>query len=752
MRRQLQVLRLSIAIVVLAALVAPLFGTFQAARPVGAARATKTVQAKTIEAAARLAAGDFLGRPLGAESVVTVIRTSKRWSFGTVGVPEAAGVHGEPEGTIYLAHRVKAGWEAAVQYTPAFDGLVQRLPTRYPSQAIKDSLQSRTGFSAAAAPGDAQLSLPYATGETWTLMSGPHRGPSTSSPHAAIDLDGGSGVVRAARAGIAYLDCPNKVRVDHGDGYQTGYYHLTGIVVANGQPVAHGQVLGSSGTGVGCGGRATRNHVHFSVYRNGVEAPIADTQVGGWTVEAGGVEGAGCMVHRGIRRCAAQGQITNDGTIGNDPVSTPTPLLRPTSASCADSQEQELMTLVNQFRQQSGVHTLAFSRTLGGAAEFHAADMAASSSTSERLSSGAYWDQNMIDHGYTSPWTRAVGAGAAYDTPRAMLDAWKADPAKRAQLVAVSPGGAMGVGRVFGAASSTKHSWVVYMGRYVDVPGVACGATATATPTRTPTASPSPTASPTRTASPSATPTPTPTPPSPTTCTATPGSGKPSRTIQVDCAGFAPGETVNLTFDSAWQVRGSLVVDASGAGTGAFDVPNATRGDHVVRAKGVASGREASATYVVTLHLDRSPSQAVAGTSVVVSVRGALSGEALTIELVLPSGTTTLATGIAQSNGLLVVTIAVPAVPPGTGTVRVTATGGITASGSFIVKPTDVATATPAPATATALPSTSTPAPATATPMPPTATPVPPTKTPLPPTATPVPPTATPDPTATPTP
>lgn len=745
MRRQVRVHRASIAILVLAAVVAPLFGALQPARPVSAARATKTVQARTIEAAARLAAGDFLGHTLGGESVVTVIRTSKRWSFGTVGVPEVAGVHGEPEGTIYLAHRVKAGWEAAVQYTPAFEGLVERLPTRYPSQPIKDSLQSRAGF-AAAAPGDAQLSLPYATGETWTLMSGPHRGPSTSSPHAAVDLTNGSGTVRAARDGIAYLDCPNKVRVDHGDGYQTGYYHLVGIAVANGQPVTRGEVLGSSGTGIGCGGRATRNHVHFAVYRNGVEAPIAGTQVGGWTVEAGGIEGAGCMVHRGLRRCATQGQITNDGTIGDDSVSTPTPLLRSTSASCADPQEQELLTLINQFRQQSGVHTLAVSRVLGGAAEHHAADMATNGHKSERLASGTLWDQNMIDHGYDAPWTRAVGAGATYDTPQAMLDAWKADPAKRAQLLAVSPGGAIGVGRVSAASSTYKHSWVVYLGRYLDVRGVTCGGTATPTPTSTATA--------TATATPV---------PAVAACAASPGAGKPSQVIQVACTGFAPGETVNLTFDAAPQIRGSMVVNSNGAGTGGFDVPNATRGDHAIKARGATSGRQATAAYAATLHLDRSPSQAVAGASVVVSVRGALSGESLTIDLVLPSGTTTLTTGTAQTNGLLVVTVAVPAVPPGTGTIRVTTTGGITASGSFVVKPTvppggsDLPTPTPVAPTATPVPApptaTATPVPATSTPVPPTATSVPPTATSVPPTSTPVPPTAAPVPaTATPTP
>lgn len=723
MHHQVKLARAIITVLLLVALVAPLFEGVRPPSPVSAARATKTVQAKTIGVAARLAAGEFLGRTLGSESIVSVIRTSKRWSFGTVGVPAPSGVHGEPAGMIYLAHRVKGGWEAAVQYTPAFVGLVERLPTRYPSQAIKDSLQGQAGFAAAAAAGDAQLSLPYATGETWTLMSGPHRGPSTSSPHASIDLTNGSGNVHAARDGIAYLDCPNKVRVDHGDGYQSGYYHLTGISVTNGQPVTRGQVLGSSGTGVGCGGRATRNHVHFSVYRNGVEAPIAGTQVGGWTVEAGGIEGAGCMVHRGLRRCASQGQITNDGPIGNDPVSTPTPLLRPTSTSCADDQEQSLMSLINQFRQQNGVHTLAFSRTLGGAAEFHAADMATNSHKSERLASGTLWDQNMIDHGYDSPWTRAVGAGSTYATPQAMMGAWTADPTKRAQLLSVSSGGAFGVGWVSDPSSTYKHSWVVYLGRYLDVPGVSCGATPT--PTQTSTATPSATA----TATPVAT----------ASCSLSPATGKPSRIIQVACSGFGPGETVNLTFDTAAQIRGSFVTDAGGSGSGNVDVPNATRGNHIVKAKGVTSGRQATTTYTVTLHLDRSPSQGAAGTSVVVSVRGALSGESLSIDLVLPSGTTSLATGKAQTNGLLVVTVTIPAVTPGTGTIRVTATGGLTASGSFVVKPTeppggsDLATHTPAPATSTAAaaPPTGTPVPPTATPVPPTSTPVPPTNTPL---------------------
>ena len=55
------------------------------------------------------------------------------------------------------------------------------------------------------------------------------------------------------------------VVVDHGNGYQTLYAHLSKIAVSVGQRVSQGQLLGYGGRT----GYATGNHLHFEVHRNG---------------------------------------------------------------------------------------------------------------------------------------------------------------------------------------------------------------------------------------------------------------------------------------------------------------------------------------------------------------------------------------------------------------------------------------------------------------------------------------------------
>lgn len=52
----------------------------------------------------------------------------------------------------------------------------------------------------------------------------------------------------------------NRVKVDHGDGVITGYYHLQDFAVAEGDVVAQGDVIGS----VGSTGRSTGCHLHFA--------------------------------------------------------------------------------------------------------------------------------------------------------------------------------------------------------------------------------------------------------------------------------------------------------------------------------------------------------------------------------------------------------------------------------------------------------------------------------------------------------
>lgn len=55
------------------------------------------------------------------------------------------------------------------------------------------------------------------------------------------------------------------VVIDHGNGFQTLYAHLSSIVVSVGQRVAQGQILGYGGRT----GYATGNHLHFEVHLNG---------------------------------------------------------------------------------------------------------------------------------------------------------------------------------------------------------------------------------------------------------------------------------------------------------------------------------------------------------------------------------------------------------------------------------------------------------------------------------------------------
>jgi hypothetical protein len=176
--------------------------------------------------------------------------------------------------------------------------------------------------------GSMLLSLPWATGETRSFTSGPHDG--TLS---AIDFSGGSGIARAAREGTVYIPCGAVspwVRVDHGGGLSTNYFHLAGISISNGQAVARGAALGQQSTlsGTSClTGTANGAHVHFWISQNGVSIPINGIDIGGWTVTAGSAQYQGCMtrVRDGLRKCASTdtsaaytaNKLYNEGAIGS---------------------------------------------------------------------------------------------------------------------------------------------------------------------------------------------------------------------------------------------------------------------------------------------------------------------------------------------------------------------------------------------------------------------------------------------------
>lgn len=87
--------------------------------------------------------------------------------------------------------------------------------------------------------------------------------------HKGIDIANKSGgAILAADSGriimAGWLDNAgygNRVMVDHGNGYQTLYAHLSKISVAMGQSVKRGDVLGQMGST----GRSTGTHLHFEI-------------------------------------------------------------------------------------------------------------------------------------------------------------------------------------------------------------------------------------------------------------------------------------------------------------------------------------------------------------------------------------------------------------------------------------------------------------------------------------------------------
>ncbi len=109
----------------------------------------------------------------------------------------------------------------------------------------------------------------YPTDRHW--LSGYNYEPKIN--HLAIDLaanlgdniyasDGGLVVY----AGLNNYGYGNMIMIDHGNGFQTLYAHLSAIFVSCGQGVTKGQVIGAAGAT----GHASGPHLHFEIRYNGV--------------------------------------------------------------------------------------------------------------------------------------------------------------------------------------------------------------------------------------------------------------------------------------------------------------------------------------------------------------------------------------------------------------------------------------------------------------------------------------------------
>ena len=122
------------------------------------------------------------------------------------------------------------------------------------------------------------FSWPLSSGSQWynyiTSVFGYRDSPTAgaSSNHGAIDIAVSYAPVYAPADGkviiARYLSgYGNYVMIDHGDGYYTGFGHLSSFNVSQGQTVSRGQQIAVSGnTGI-----STGPHLHYEVYIGGID-------------------------------------------------------------------------------------------------------------------------------------------------------------------------------------------------------------------------------------------------------------------------------------------------------------------------------------------------------------------------------------------------------------------------------------------------------------------------------------------------
>jgi murein DD-endopeptidase MepM/ murein hydrolase activator NlpD len=90
--------------------------------------------------------------------------------------------------------------------------------------------------------------------------------------HKGLDIANKSapGIAASDAGTVTYAGCLKwgygcHVRVDHGNGYETLYAHLSRYYVDAGESVSRGQSLGQ----MGCTGRCTGTHLHLEIRKNG---------------------------------------------------------------------------------------------------------------------------------------------------------------------------------------------------------------------------------------------------------------------------------------------------------------------------------------------------------------------------------------------------------------------------------------------------------------------------------------------------
>ncbi len=287
---------------------------------------------QAVQRAALAAHGDQVSRSYG-QVTTPVVETQRqsadfRWTFGGVYFPVPEGVHAGPVAVLFIAKHTTRGWEVALEDSERFNALAQAAPGSVMSAPERElfaerlaAIRARQASGESTLAVDVGLGMPFKKeGSVWG-HSGVHGDSGSSRPYNAIDFWGGDARVLASRKGTAYKYCTNSrwpyIKLVHKNGWATGYYHTRNQAnISNGQVIAEGQFIGQIGVELPCGGSASGNHVHWTLWRDSGAAEAVDNKlIGGWVWHEGSQSYSGYAERNGKRVNAGQSGLINYGHV-----------------------------------------------------------------------------------------------------------------------------------------------------------------------------------------------------------------------------------------------------------------------------------------------------------------------------------------------------------------------------------------------------------------------------------------------------
>ncbi|HET7095362.1 MAG TPA: CAP domain-containing protein, partial [Thermomicrobiales bacterium] len=144
----------------------------------------------------------------------------------------------------------------------------------------------------------------------------------------------------------------------------------------------------------------------------------------------------------------------------------------PSASACVDADEQQFLSLINDYRAKNGAGALKVSGTLTEAADAHSEDMDASGVIGQSMSDGATVEQNIRANGYAGD-TFGENIAAGADSPQTAFQTWEQSPEHDANMLR-GAFSAIGIARVADPNSQYGTYWTTIFGGSFDQPATLC--------------------------------------------------------------------------------------------------------------------------------------------------------------------------------------------------------------------------------------------------------------------------------------